>query len=316
MEIKRKTILITGGTGFIGSHLAEELTSRHAKVIVTYKSLNPQSYFMTEKIYKNVIKEKVDITDPKACFMLTKKHRIDYVYHLAAQTIVGTAYNNPYETLNANIMGTVNILEIARLSKSIKGVIVASSDKAYGKTKQKYTEQSPLQGDHPYDVSKSSCDLIAQMYFRTYTVPVVITRFGNVYGLGDLHIDRLIPSICEAIIKKIPIKIRSDGTYVRDYLFVKDVVAGYMLLLKKIDTIQGEAFNFSSNDTLSVLEVIHMIEQELSIKIPYKILHTAKNEIPYQHLDDTKVKKLGWKNSSSLKGRFTETLKWYRTYFS
>ncbi len=315
MEIKGKTILITGGTGFIGSHLALDLIHRGARIIVTHKSLDPRSFFMTEKMYIHAIREKVDITNKKACLALDKKYRIDYIYHLAAQTIVTEAFKHPSETLETNIMGTVNILEMARLSKHIKGVIVASSDKAYGKTKRSYTEQSPLQGDHPYDVSKSSCDLIAQMYWKNYKVPVVITRFGNVYGPGDLHTDRLIPSICEAVIKKKPIKLRSDGSYIRDYLFVKDVVAAYVLLLSRIDSIKGEAFNFSSNDTLSVLKVISIIEKVLSKKIPYTILNTAKNEIPYQHLNDTKAKRLGWKNHSTLESRFKETLEWYRVFY-
>lgn len=305
-------ILVTGGSGFIGSHLVEELVNRGADVTVVDINDDKNSYFFRQLLHKKSRFIKMDIRDKEKIKTFFAKNKFDYLYHLAAQAIVEKSYNDPYNAFETNIMGTVNILEAARASKGIRGVIVASSDKAYGKTKEKYTEESPLRGDHPYDVSKSCTDLISLAYYKTYNLPVVVTRFGNVYGEGDLHMDRIIPGICDAIIKKNTLKIRSDGTYVRDYLYVKDVAAGYVFLLEKINQTKGNAYNFSSKDTYSVLDLIKKAEQILKIKIPYKIMNTAKNEIPYQHLDDAKIRKLGWNPEYSLEKSLHSIIKWYR----
>lgn len=310
--IKGKKILVTGGTGFIGSHLTEELIAKGAKVTVVDIDLNEKLYFFVKKLNVKSIFKKLDITNKKAVVDFIKKGNFDYIYHLAAEAIVEDSYNNPEKTFLTNVMGTVFILEGARHSKSVKGIIIASSDKAYGKTKKAYTEDSPLKGDHPYDVSKSCTDLISQTYFKTYNLPVVITRFGNVYGEGDLNIDRIIPGICEAIVKKKGLIIRSDGTYVRDYLYVKDVVNGYIMLAQKINKIKGEAFNFGSKETLSVLQVISTIEKALDIKINYKIKNTAKNEIPYQSLNYRKAEKfLNWKPKHSIQLTIKAMLNYY-----
>ncbi|MFH1827585.1 MAG: NAD-dependent epimerase/dehydratase family protein, partial [bacterium] len=226
-----------------------------------------------------------------------------------------TAYFHPRDVFETNIMGTVNILEACRKDPNIEGIIVASSDKAYGKTKNKYTEKSPLKGDHPYDVSKSCEDLIAQTYYKTYGMPIIITRFGNVYGEGDLHFDRIVPGICKSIAIGKPLEIRSDGTYVRDYIYVKDVAEGYLFLMKRSGSLKGEAFNFSSKDTLSVFELINKAEKILKTKINYKILNNVKNEIPYQHLDDKKIRKLGWKQSYNLEAALKKVLEWYKYDF-
>ncbi|MBU4098095.1 SDR family NAD(P)-dependent oxidoreductase [Patescibacteria group bacterium] len=305
-------ILVTGGAGFIGSRLVEELVNRGADVAVVDISDDENSYFFRQQLHKKSRFFKIDITDRQKITNFIVKNKFDYIYHLAAQAIVEKSYNDPYNAFETNVMGTVNVLEAVRKSNGIKGVIVASSDKAYGKTTKKYTEDSPLRGDHPYDVSKSCTDLISLAYNKTYNLPVVVTRFGNVYGEGDLHMDRIVPGICEAIIKKSTLKIRSDGTYVRDYLYVKDVVAGYVFLLEKIDQTKGNAYNFSSKDTYSVIELIKKAEKVLNVKIKYKIMNTAKNEIPYQHLDDTKIRKLGWNPKFSLKKSLHSIINWYK----
>ena len=289
-------ILVTGGAGFIGTHLVQELRRLGIDVFVfdikTDLTLDIRSLKKLEEVFK--------------------KFQPEFVFHLAAQAIVTSSYDNPREALETNVMGTVNVLEAVRISPFVKGLIVASSDKAYGKLDQgKYCETDPLKGDHPYDVSKSCADLISLAYYKTYGLPVVVTRFGNVYGEGDLHFDRIIPGICKAIIKKRPLEIRSNGKYVRDYLYVKDVVDGYLFLMKNFARTKGEAFNFSSSETLSVLELIKKVEEILKVKIPYKILNTAKNEIPYQHLDDSKVKKLGWENYYNLEKTFNGILERY-----
>ena len=174
---------------------------------------------------------------------------------------------------------------------------MASSDKAYGKlTKGKYIESDALRGDHPYDVSKSAADLISQCYFKTYNIPVTVTRFGNIYGEGDLNYSRIIPGLMKAIVERKTLKIRSDGKAIRDYLYVKDVVNGYLALALNIDKTKGEAFNFGSKETFTVLGLIKIIEKTLKIKIKCKILNITKNEIPYQSLNYDKIKKtLSWR---------------------
>lgn len=311
-KISGLNIIVTGGTGFIGSHVVKSLLKYKANVIVPYIKIDYRSPFYLDKLSKKVKTEYLDITNKARVIELYKKYKIDFVIHFAAQTVVTNAYLHPFKTLKTNIMGTVNILEAARNYKSIKGIIVASSDKAYGKTKIPYIEDFPLRGDHPYDVSKSCTDLIAQTYFKTYKLPIVITRFGNVYGEGDLHLDRIIPGICQAIIHNKVLKIRSDGTHVRDYIYVKDIAEGCILLLTKINHIKGEAFNFSSKDTYSVLEVVQKAEEILKIKILYKIVNDSKNEIPYQHLVDTKIRKLGWENQYRLKTVLPKVCAWYK----
>lgn len=312
MEIKGKKILVTGGAGFIGSHLVEELVKLKARVFVIDIKIDRNSYFSKKGLKKLCKFSLVDIRDRKALNRYFAKNKIDYIFHLAAEPIVENAYKNPYDTFETNIMGTVNLLEEVRKNSKIKGVIAASSDKAYGKTKKTSTEESSLKGDHPYDVSKSAMDLICQTYFKTYNLSVVITRFGNVYGEGDLHLNRIIPGICEAIIKNKTLRIRSDGTYVRDYLYVKDVVRGYIFLLKNFEKVKGEAFNFSSKENLSVLKILKKIEQVLKVQVNYEILNVAKNEISYQHLNDTKIKNMGWKNKYSFSEAVNNTFAWYK----
>lgn len=316
MEIKRKKILVTGGAGFIGSHLVEKLVNLKTEVLVIDIRIDPKSYFAKNQLEKKCKFSFVDIRDKKALQGFFAKNKIDYIFHLAAEPIVERAFDNPYLAFETNVMGTINILDEVRKSKKIKGVIAASSDKAYGKlNKNKYTEADPLRGDHPYDASKSCMDLICQAYYKTYNAPVVITRFGNVYGEGDLHLNRIIPGILEAVIKNKTLMIRSDGTYIRDYLYVKDVVGGYLFLLKNLDKVKGQAFNFSSGDTLSVLDLIKKAEKILKIKINYKILNNAKNEILYQHLDDSKIKKMNWRQIYNLDSVFKKVLEWYKYDF-
>lgn len=318
MEVKifkNKNVLVTGGTGFVGSHLVEELLNQGAKVITTFEYMDPLSYFEKKYFRDKVVMVNLDIANFDVMFDLVTKFEIDYIFHLAAQAIVTTAYNNPRKTLLSNIMGTTNILECARLYTKIRAVVVASSDKAYGKLeagKNLYYETYPLKGDHPYDVSKTSSDLIANMYSKTYKIPVVTTRFGNIYGEGDNNFSRIIPGIMNALIRKETLELRSNGKAVRDYLYVKDVVRGYLMLAQNIDKTKGEAYNFGSNDTLTVIELIKKIEKSLKVKIPYKILNIAQNEIPYQSLNYEKIKKIGWKNKENVMTTAEIIYKWYK----
>jgi len=313
MNFKYKNVLVTGGAGFVGSHLVEELIKLRARVIVVDNTLNKKSYLFTSIFHKKAKIVKLDICNYKKLLVLIKKYKIDFIFHLAAQALVEEAYVHPKKTLVNNILSTINILEATRINPKIKGLIVASSDKCYGKLrKNKYIETDPLSGDHPYDASKSATDLISNTYYKTYKTPVVITRFGNIYGEGDLNYSRIIPCIMNAIASNKQLLIRSNGKYVRDYLYVKDVVAGYILLAQNIEKSKGEAFNFGSDDTLTVLEIIQQIEKAVHTKINYKILNTAKNEIPYQSLNCSKIKLMGWRQHYSIKRIISRILGWYK----
>lgn len=310
-----KTFLVTGGTGFIGSHLIDRLVKQKSRVITTLFSTSPDSYFLTQKLDKKVRTVYADVCDFDIMYDLATRYEVDFIFHFAAKASVDSAYYNPRQTLHTNIMGTVNILECARLYPKIKGIIIASPDKAYGKlNKKKYIESDPLVGNHPYEVSKSASDLIAYTYFKTYNVPVVIARSSNIYGEGDKNFSRIIPGIMKSIIKNSVLLIRSDGTYVRDYLNVEDVVDGYFLLANNMNKAVGETFNLSSEESLSVLELIKLTEKTLKKKIKYKILNIAVNEIPYQSLDYSKIKKrLGWKPKRSLEKSIKNIYRWYKT---
>ncbi len=313
-NLKGKKVLVTGGTGFVGGHLVEELVRLKARVFVVDINFDRRLYLFTEKLDKKCKVINLNICDYKKLTALVKKNKIEFIFHLAAQSLVEPAYKDPKATLDNNILSTVNVLEIARLNPQIKGVIVASSDKAYGDLrKSKYKESDPLAGDHPYETSKSATDLISTTYYKTYQTPVVVTRFGNIYGEGDLNFSRIVPGIMEAIAKNRRLNIRSNGKLVRDYLYVKDVVNGYILLAQHIDKVKGEAFNFGSKETLSVIEVVKTIEKALNKKVNYKILNIAYNEIPYQSLDFGKIRKrLGWSPRYSIKKTAKQILAWYR----
>ena len=212
------------------------------------------------------------------------------------------------------LLGTANILESCRLKGDLKSIIIVSSDKAYGKNKElPYKEETPLSGDHPYEASKAAADLIAQTYFKTYNLPIAITRFSNTFGPRDYNFSRMIPGIFEAIIKKKELLIRSDGKMVREYTYVDDIVDGCIKLAKNINKTKGEAFNFGSKNIFSVIEVIKKIEEILKVKVKYKILNIAKNEIPEQYLDWTKARRLlNWQPKTTFEEGIKESFNWYR----
>ncbi|MEK9154598.1 MAG: GDP-mannose 4,6-dehydratase [Patescibacteria group bacterium] len=315
-DLKGKNVLVTGATGLVGGHLTEKLVEMGANVHITYRSFNPKSYFAGKKLDEKVIRAICDIKDFNRVFDVITRYEIEYIFHVAAQPIVGVAYLNPRETLDVNIMGTVNILEAARLSPIIKGIVIASSDKAYGKKCSNAKETEPMAGDHPYDVSKSCTDLIARTYANTYNMSLAVSRFGNIYGPGDFNFSRIVPGIMKAIIKNETLEIRSDGEFIRDYVYVKDVADGYIALMENMDKIKGEAFNFSTGYNFSVVETIRKIEKILGEKCNYKILNTQKNEIPFQSLNFEKVTKvLGWKSKYTIEEGIVETFNWYKEYF-
>ena len=312
-NLSGKNIFVTGGTGLVGSHLVEKLLGMDiANIVCLVREKDPQSYFYQNKFDEKVVTVYGDLNDKERIFNIVTKYEIDYIFHIGAQAIVPTAVINPYEVFTSNIMGTVHIMEAARLSSRIKGVVVASSDKAYGKKCDNASEDNPMAGNHPYDVSKSCTDLIARTYFHTYNVPVTVSRFGNIFGPGDLNMNRIIPGIIQSIIENSVLEVRSDGTFLRDYVYVKDVVDGYIALAEQMDIAKGEAFNFSSGCNFSVLDLISKIGKILDKKVEYNIINNQKNEIPAQSLNFDKAKNvLGWRSQYSLEDSIKETFKWY-----
>lgn len=315
MPLKGKNILVTGATGLVGAHLTEKLLAEGALVTVTKRSSNPRSYFTGKKLGEKVIMADCDLKDFQRVFDVVTRYEIEYIFHVAAQPIVETAYYNPRETLEDNINGTINILESARLYPRIKGVVVASSDKAYGKKCLNAAEDAPMAGDHPYDVSKSCADLIARTYAKTYGLSVAVSRFGNIYGPGDLNLNRIVPGILKAAVLGEELVIRSDGKFVRDYVYVKDVVDGYVKLMESIEKVKGEAFNFSTGYNYSVLEMVEKISKIVGKKVAFKIVNTQKNEIPEQSLNYEKAEKvLNWKSAFTFEQGIKETAEWYKQY--
>jgi len=317
-NLSNKNILVTGATGLVGSHLVQKLmTIPGAHVVCLVREKNPQSYFYEQGFDTKVTSAYGDLSDKERMFDIVAKYEIDYIFHIGAQAIVPTALINPYEAFTSNIMGTIHILEAARMCPRVKAVVVASSDKAYGKKCDNATEDNPMAGNHPYDVSKSCTDLIARTYHDTYGIPVTVSRFGNIYGPGDLNLNRIIPGIITSVITNTTLEVRSDGTFERDYVYVKDVVDGYITLAEQIDLAKGQAFNFSSGYNYSVLDLIAKIGDVLGQKVSYKIVNNQKNEIPSQSLNYDKAKRmLGWNSTHSFEDSVKETYAWYKNFLS
>lgn len=308
-----KNVLITGAAGFKGSHLVEQLSKTNAKIVSLVREFDPKSYFEKRNLGDKSIVVIGDLKDPVKIADILSQFEITSIFHLGAQPIVTTALRNPSETLNSNIMGTVNILEAARLYGRVSEIVVVSSDKAYGPCeKLPYTENERLHGKAPYDVSKSCADLIAQMYSRVYKLPIVITRCANVFGPGDLNFNRVVPGIMEAIIKNKTLEIRSDGKMIREYIYVKDSIDSYISLAENIHKTKGHAFNIASHNVMSVLEIMNRISKVLNSPIKSKIFNQAKTEIPKQYLDGSKIKQvIGWEPKTSFEQAILETYDWY-----
>ena len=311
-KLNIKNVLVTGGAGFIGSHLVNKLIEKGHKVIV----IDNLSSGRKENLNPKVKFYKIDVRD-KDVYEIFEKENPNVVFHLAAQPLVDEAYKNPFLAIETNVMGTVNVLEACRKKGSMDSIVVVSSDKAYGKSKElPYKEHFPLKGDHPYDASKSAADLIAQTYFSTYGLPIVITRFSNVFGPGDLNFSRIIPGAIKAVIKNKEFLIRSDGKMIREYTYVKDIADGCIKLIENKDKVLGQAFNFGSKNIFSVIDVVKRTEKILGQKINYKILNTAQNEIPEQYLDWTKAKKfLNWQPETTFENGIKETYNWCKNFY-
>ncbi|MFN9859450.1 MAG: NAD-dependent epimerase/dehydratase family protein, partial [Pseudanabaena sp.] len=256
---QNRSVLVTGCTGFLGSWMTQELVDRGAKVVGLIRDWTPQSRLFQMGLEKRMVTVYGKVEDISVLERTINEYEVETVFHLAAQTIVGVANREPLSTFEANIKGTWNVLEACRRVGTVGRIIAASSDKAYGAQKNMpYDETTPLQGDHPYDVSKSCADLICQTYYKSYNLPVCVTRCGNFYGGGDLNFNRIIPDTIRSALSDRPVIIRSNGNYIRDYFYVKDGVLAYLHLAENMDRpeILGEAFNFSNELQISVIDIV------------------------------------------------------------
>jgi len=314
-----KNVFITGCTGFLGSYLAKELVNSGANVTGLVRDRIPRSNLYDGEEYKKINFVYGVLEDEALLERAFGEYEIDTVFHVGAQAIVGVANRNPLATFETNVRGTWNVLEAARRSPLIKRVIVASSDKAYGDQEVlPYHEDMPLKGRHPYDVSKSCADLISQAYHKTYGLPVCITRCGNLFGGGDLNFNRIIPQTIRSVLKNEPPVIRSDGTFIRDYFYVEDAVKAYMLLAEKMEelNLQGEAFNFSNEIQLTVLDLVNMILHLMESDLKPVILNQGTNEIRHQYLSAQKAREvLNWAPAYTIEQGLKKTIEWYRNFF-
>lgn len=313
--------LVTGATGLVGSWLVRSLVEAGADVVCLVRDWVPQSEIARSGQLGKVKVVRGDISDQAVLERALGEYEVQTVFHLAAQTIVGIANRNPVSTFEANIQGTWALLEACRRSPKIQQIVVASSDKAYGdQEKLPYDEETPLQGKHPYDVSKSCSDLIAQTYAHSYGLPVVITRCGNFYGGGDLNWNRIVPGTIRSIVRGERPVIRSDGTYVRDYFYVEDGAHAYMTLasaLAKDPAIRGKAYNFSNEIQVTVIQLVTKILALMDSKLVPDVRGEASNEIVHQYLSARRAREeLAWKPLFTLDQGLKRTVDWYRQFLT
>lgn len=319
---KDRSVFVTGATGIVGSWLVRGLLEDGALVVALVRDADPQSELYRSGDISRISVASGCLEDFKTLERTVNEHEVETVFHLAAQPLVGVAHRYPLHTFESNIRGSYNLLEACRVhSRFVRRVVVASSDKAYGtQPRLPYTEDMPLLGRQPYEVSKSCTDLIGQSYFHSYGLPVGIARCGNIYGGGDLNWSRIVPhTIRSFLLGERPI-IRSDGTFVRDYVYVKDVVRSYMRVAECLDDsqVQGQAFNFSPERAVSVLELVRILQDLMHCQhLSPDIRNVAQGEIHSQYLSSDKARgTLGWHPEFTLEKGLSETIEWYRQFLA
>jgi CDP-glucose 4,6-dehydratase len=311
-----KKVLITGFEGFLGSNLTKHLLLSGANIVGLDIKTGRRDTILSKGDHKKMIVVKGSVCDYSLVKKLLDRHSISIVFHLAAEAIVGECLKQPACAFSSNIQGTWNVLEACRHSPLVKAIIIASSDKAYGSHDDlPYNEETPLRGKHPYDVSKSCADLIAHAYHNTYGSPVAITRCGNIYGPGDYNFSRILPEAFRCAFSGKRLSIRSDGKFTRDYVYVDDIVSGYILLAEKLQkfNLSGEAFNFSYEKPMDVIGLVNTIYKLTGRDTNYAICNKAKYEIRHQYLSSKKARKmLGWKPLCGMDNGLKKTMKWYQ----
>ena len=312
--------LVTGATGLVGSWVVKRLVEAGADVVCLVRDWVPQSELARSGTLERVKVARGDIRDQACVERVLAEGETDTVIHLAAQTIVPVAGRNPMSTFETNVAGTWILLEACRRNPSVKQVVLASSDKAYGEqTKLPYDESTPLQGVHPYDVSKSCSDLISHSFAKIYGVPAVVTRCGNFYGGGDLNFSRIVPGTIRSVLRGTRPVIRSDGQFVRDYFYVEDGAIAYMTLAEKLAAnraLAGEAFNFSNEYEVTVLALVDQILGLMGSSLVPDVRNEARNEIRRQVLSAQKARRmLEWSPAFDLTEGLKRTIEWYTAYF-
>ena len=319
---KGRRVFVTGATGVLGLNLVNRLIAMDAEVVAFVRDWVPRSRLLGTWLLDSgdVTIVRGELEDYYAISRALAEYETECIFHLGAQTIVNVGNHSPVTTFRANIEGTWNLLEAARVLNTYSGeiqcVCVASSDKAYGSSQTlPYTEDMPLKGEHPYDVSKSCTDLIAQSYASTYGLPACIARMGNIYGPGDINFNRIIPGTIKSLVEgKRPV-IRSDGKPIREYFFVDDAVNAYLVMAESMGKkkIAGEAFNFSSGEKLAVYELVKKIIACFGSDTEPEILNTGRNEIIDQYLSIEKARTvLGWSPEYSVDAGLKRTIPWYQ----
>ena len=312
-----RSVFVTGATGMLGGWLVSRLLANGASVVCLVRDWVPQCELARSGLIERVNVVRGDVEDRGLLERTLGEYEVEIVFHLAAQTIVTIANRNPISTFETNVRGTWNLLEASRRSPKIRAIVLASSDKAYGdQSALPYSEDMPLQGRHPYDVSKSCADLIAQSYANTFNLPISITRCGNFYGGGDLNWNRVVPGTIRSVIRGQRPVIRSDGKYVRDYFYVEDAAAAYMLLAESLalrPELLGQAFNFSNENQISVLELVNLILRKMNSSLTPEIENQATNEIRHQYLSSERARSLlKWAPEFTLEQGLERTIAWYQ----
>jgi CDP-glucose 4,6-dehydratase len=314
-----RPVFVTGATGLIGGWLVRRLLDAGADVVCLVRDWVPQSELVRGQLLEQVKVVRGNVGDQALLERALGEYEIDTIIHLAAQTIVGIANRNPVSTFETNIAGTWALLEACRRSPTVKQIVIASSDKAYGDHEVlPYTEAAPLQGVHPYDVSKSCADLLAQSYAVTYGLPVAITRCGNFYGGGDLNWNRIVPGTIRSVLRGQRPVIRSDGQYVRDYFYAEDGAMVNMVLAENLSRdpdLRGQAFNFSNEIQVTVLELVERLLRLMNSKLEPEVRSEATNEIRHQYLSAAKAReRLNWQAMFTLDEGLRRTIDWYKAF--
>lgn len=316
-----RPVFVTGGTGLLGGWLVRRLVTAGANVVCLVRDWVPRSMLLGTELLSQVTVVRGDVRDQAALERAVGEFEVDTVFHLAAQTIVPIANRNPVSTFETNIGGTWSLLEACRRSPTVRQIVLASSDKAYGDCATlPYDESTPLLGRFPYDVSKSCADMIAQSYATHIELPVTVTRCGNFYGGGDLNWNRIVPGTIRSVMRGQRPIVRSDGGFIRDYFYVEDGAAAYMLLAERLAadrSLAGEAFNFSNEVQTPVLNLVERILLAMESDLKPDVRNEATSEIRHQYLSAAKARaRLQWAPSFSLDEGLAQTIRWYRSHLA
>tara|TARA_B110000858_G_scaffold16367_1_gene16485 strand:+ start:1608 stop:2630 length:1023 start_codon:yes stop_codon:yes gene_type:complete len=329
---KNKNVFVTGINGFIGGNLSKLLLANGANVFGLIRDLNKDTFIYFESLTDKITFINGDLTNKDLISRIISEYRIDAVFHFAAQVEIGVALNNPYLTYETNIRGTYALLDgIKQSATKVQSIIIASSDKAYGSypsSMMPYKEEYPLKPIFPYDVSKACADMIAQSYANEpFNMPIVVTRFCNIFGPGQLNFSAIIPDAIRSALNYSKFIPRGNGKQIRDYIYVEDVADLYLKMSQNIfqnpKKFRGETFNAGTKKGKSAKEVLKNIYMICENKFEYgKVLLSMKKrsplgEIDKQIMDYKKINKfIGWKPQHTFNDGLTKTIKWYKNYLS